>query len=199
MIGMRDEIFDPTLVFDLLEVADEYQKDPEQKVTGAAVDGLRLLVTITEQWCDSLAKRLDPGASLPADQFQPGTPLTLEAADALRQRACAAVKAVLQIRREQRQKARANGGSIFTAADYDAMRLWMRCTNILTPTPAAFLDLIKESESQNPNSTYHNKPKSQKHKKARHHSPSGRQRKMPHIPLRTTKSQTLQPVGTTSV
>ncbi len=175
MLRIRTETLDPTVVNDLLTVADQYKANPDMKVTGAALDALRLLVVQTEQWCTLLTNRLEGPQTLPSNHLPPGVPLTIEAAQALHHRASAAVMDVLKIRREQRIKARETGdGPLFTAADYDAIRLWCRVSAVLNPPSGELQQLLFPDSTPGKPAT---KPKPYQHPKTRI-TPSGRQQKM---------------------
>jgi len=130
---------DPSLIQQLFGIAERYKSDPEQKITGAAVEGLRLLFILTAGWLKCLESGLADGQRLAADQLPPGLPATVAEAQALHRRAAEAVLDVLRIRALQREQQRDAGGPIFTSADAEAARLWSRASDFLNPLPLSLL------------------------------------------------------------
>ncbi len=120
---------DQPLIQQLFEIADRFCAHPDQKVSGPAIKGLRLLLIMTANWLGQLEaeSEFDPAA---ADSSP-----SLAQAKALNRSAAEKVLEVLRIRHAQRQSERDAGNRIFTGADLEAIKLWMMCAGTLTPVP----------------------------------------------------------------
>ncbi len=137
---------DPFLIQHLFAIAERYGSSPDQTISGSAIKGLRLLLALTTQCLNFVSE-------LPSDLIPTGLQMTPAKAQAQQHRACQLILDVLRIRLTQREEQRNAGGKIFTSADYDAIRLWCRATEVLNPLPANLQAALQDPPSKPANQT----------------------------------------------
>src|SRR5690606_19653844 len=127
---------DPTTIQELFQIPQDYRADPGQTVSGAAVEGLRTLFSMLEEWRNWLTNTIGPDQSLTDTEVKSGVPKSVSEAQSLLLQACQETLWVLDHRSEQRQQLRLLGkAKAFTTADFESIRLRRRISGELTPVP----------------------------------------------------------------